>query len=87
MARSIEAYKDNRGQLYYDPASAVVADIAEALGRVGDEGGLTQGVARLILMKRREIERAFADLDELLEGRPANVIDVSDHPRILPRSA
>ena len=49
MAKAIEAYRDDRGNLHYSPTSAVVADIAAALGRVGDEGGLTNGVAKLIL--------------------------------------
>lgn len=86
MATAIEAYRDNKGHLHHDPASAIVADIAEALGRVGDEGGLTQGVARLILDKRSEIETAFADLDKL-ERKSATVIDVCDHPRMMPKSA
>ncbi len=65
MAKVIEAYSDDRGNLHHSPASAIVADIAAALGRVGDEGGLTNGVAKLILEKRREIEKAFADFDAL----------------------
>lgn len=86
MATAIEAFQDNRGNLYHEPVSATVADIAAALGRVGDEGGLTEGVARLILEKRLEIERAFADLDRL-QGKSATLIDVSDHPRLRSTSA
>jgi hypothetical protein len=47
-----------------------VADIAAALGRVGEEGGLTNGAAKLILEKRNEIEKAFADLDSLIDAQP-----------------
>ena len=65
MAKAIEAYRDERGNLHDTPTSAIVADIAAALGRVGDEGGLTNGVAKLILDKRSEIEQAFADFDQL----------------------
>ncbi len=65
MAKSIEAYLDNRGSLHMTATSAIIADLAAALGRVGEEGGLTEGVARLILEKREEIERAFADYDAL----------------------
>lgn len=65
MAKSIEAYRDERGQVHDSPSAAVIADIAAALGRVGDEGGLTNGVAKLILDKRKKIEKAFADLDRL----------------------
>ena len=78
MAKAIEAYKDERGNLHESPASAIVADIAAALGRVGDEGGLTNGVAKLILEKRSEIERAFADFDLLNDGASelAEVVDL-----------
>lgn len=86
MATLIEAYKDGRGHLHLDPGSAIVADIAASLGRVGDEGGLTQGVARLILEKRTEIEAAFADLDKL-QGKSAQLFDVSDHPQMRAKSA
>ena len=57
MAKAIEAYRDERGNLHDTPTSAIVADIAAALGRVGDEGGLTNGVAKLILDKRSEIDQ------------------------------
>lgn len=79
MAKSIEAYRDERGNLHDSPTGAIIADIAAALGRVGDEGGLTNGVAKLILEKRAEIERAFADLDELETNAAghATVVDLS----------
>ena len=73
MAKAIEAFCDERGHLHDSPELAIVADIAAALGRVGDEGGLTSGVARLILEKRRQIEQAFADLDKLMKAQPTLV--------------
>ena len=65
MAKAIEAYVDERGKLHRDPHDAIVADLAAALGRVGDQTGMAEGVARVILARRLEIERAFKDLDEL----------------------
>jgi hypothetical protein len=79
MAKPIEAYRDERGNLHTSPELAIVADIAAALGRVGDEGGLTSGVARLILDKRREIEQAFADFDRLMGAQPM-LAELIDHP-------
>ena len=76
MAKVVEAYRDERGNLHDTPAGAVLADLAGALGRVGDEGGLTAGVARLVLEKRAEIERAFADLDRLVANRPEETGEV-----------
>lgn len=80
MARVIEAYVDDRGHLHTSASTAVVADIAAILGRVGDEGGLTSGVAALILEKRDAIEKAFADFDRLTANGGA-VIDASDRLR------
>jgi hypothetical protein len=80
MAKAIEAYRDERGALHHSPESAIVADIAAALGRVGDEGGLTVGVAKLILEKRAEIEQAFADFDRLNAGE-RYLAEVVDHPK------
>jgi 3-methyladenine DNA glycosylase Tag len=73
MARSVEAYRDERGHVHDTPAEAIIADIAASLGRVGDEGGLTNGVAALILEKRAAIEKAFADYDRLVVQRPLMV--------------
>jgi hypothetical protein len=81
MAKIIEAYVDDRGTLHTSASTAIVADIAAILGRVGEEGGLTSGVAALILDKREAIEKAFADYDRLT-GRGGEVIDVSDRLRM-----
>ena len=81
MAVSIEAYRDDRGNVHDTPQEAVIADIAAALGRVGDEGGLTNGVAKLILDKRAQIERAFADLDRLVAQQP-DILESVDEPTI-----
>lgn len=67
MAKSTEAFTDKRGNLHHSATEAVLSDITYALGRVGDEGGLTAGVARLILEKRADIEKAFADHDRLVK--------------------
>jgi hypothetical protein len=77
MAKSIQAYLDNKGNLHMSPKSAVIGDIAYVLGRVGEEGGLTEGVARLILEKRDQIEQAFDDFDNL-DCREPIVLDALD---------
>lgn len=81
MAISIEAYRDDRGNVHDTPAEAVIADIAAALGRVGDEGGLTNGVAKLILDKRPQIEKAFQDYDRLIRQQP-DIAETVDEPNI-----
>lgn len=81
MAQAIQAYRDDRGHVHDTPEDAITADIAAALGRVGDEGGLTNGVASLILQKRAVVEKAFADYDRLMQQRP-EIFENSDASKI-----
>jgi len=73
VAKSVEAYLDKRGKLHRHPTDAIVEDLASALGRVGDQTGMAEGVARVILAKRKEIEQAFRELDELVHHTDGNV--------------
>ncbi|AIT82245.1 hypothetical protein [Novosphingobium pentaromativorans] len=75
MALECIAYRDSKGGLHASLEKATLEDLAAVLGRVGDEGGMTAGVAKLIFEKRDEIERVFAEHDQLApdEGRKASV--------------
>lgn len=79
MAKSVRAFRDEKGHLHLTAEEAIVADIALILGRVGDEGGLTKGVARIVLENRKKIRKAFAEYESLLgaECIGDNVIDVT----------
>lgn len=68
MATECTAYRDSKGSLHATPERATLADLANVLGRVGEEGGMTAGVAKLILEKRDEIEQVFAEHDLMLAG-------------------
>lgn len=70
MASVARAYKDNQGKLHPTLKEAALADIAAAIGRIGEEGGLTGGVARLIFDQREAIEAAFADYDDIMTTEP-----------------
>lgn len=61
MATECTAYRDSKGGLHSTPEKATLADLAGVLGRVGEEGGMTAGVAKLLLDKREEIERVFQE--------------------------
>lgn len=65
MASLVPAFADNNGNLHSTPVDAVVADVSAILGRVGNDTGLTAGIARILIEKRSEIEAAYADLDEM----------------------
>lgn len=65
MATQCIAFRDSKGGLHASLEKATLEDLAGVLGRVGEEGGMTAGVAKLILEKRQEIERIFAEHDGL----------------------
>lgn len=73
MASECTAYRDAKGGLHSSAERATLEDLAAVLGRVGDEGGMTSGVARMILEKRSEIERILAEHDAMIEGGPHTV--------------
>jgi hypothetical protein len=68
MAIECTAYRDDKGGLHSTPEKATLADLAGVLGRVGEEGGMTAGVAKLLFDKREEIERVFAEHDRMINA-------------------
>lgn len=66
MANECVAYRDSKGNLHATLEKATLEDLAGVLGRVGDEGGMTAGVARMIFDKRSEIERVFTEHDSMV---------------------
>jgi hypothetical protein len=53
------AYRDAKGRLHSSLEKATLEDLVAVLGRVGDEGGMTSGVARMIFDKRSEIRESL----------------------------
>jgi len=68
MATECIAYRDSKGGLHSTPQKATLADV---LGRVGEEGGMTSGVAKRLLDKRADIERVFAQHDKMTRAGDA----------------
>jgi len=80
MATECTAYRDTKGGLHSTPEKATLADLAGVLGRVGEEGGMTAGVAKLLFDKREEIERVFLEHDAMLASRPAHAAEAHAKP-------
>jgi len=78
MATECVAYRDGKGALHPTPEKATLADLADVLGRVGEEGGMTAGVANLLFEKRVELERVFAEHDAMVANEPAVEADTGD---------
>lgn len=81
MASGCMAYRDSKGYLHTSPEKATLEDLASVLGRVGDEGGMTSGVARMIFDKRQEIERVFAEHDAMVEACPMQTPTLAFAPK------
>lgn len=69
MAKIVPAFVDNQGCLHDTAWDAALADLMVVLGRIGAQGGITEGLAKCILEKRSEIEAVFADLDAMTGGK------------------
>ena len=65
MARKGLAFFDSRGQYFKTPEEATVSDLAALLGKIGDGESLAPGIAFMLLEKREDIERIFAEHDKL----------------------
>ncbi|MFM9852573.1 MAG: hypothetical protein ACKVOJ_07200 [Sphingomonadaceae bacterium] len=47
-----------------------MSDLAAILGRVGEGDSLAPGIAKMLLQKRADIERVFADHDTMIGTEP-----------------
>jgi hypothetical protein len=81
MAHTGTGYFDSKGQYFRSPTEATVSDLAALLGRVGEGESLAPGIAHMMLEKRAEIERIFADHDAMLAVEAAQRKDDS---KVLP---
>ena len=66
MARKGTGFFDTRGHYYKTPEEATVSDLAGVLGKIGDGESLAPGIAHMILDRRSEIERLFAEHDVMM---------------------
>lgn len=67
MAHKGIGFFDNRGHFFKTPEDATLSDLAALLGKIGDGDGLAPGIAHLLLDRRADIERIFAEHDVLSE--------------------
>ncbi|MBD2842070.1 hypothetical protein [Erythrobacter rubeus] len=82
MAKRGTGYFDRRGHFFKTPRDATASDIAALLGQIGDGESLAPGIAHMLLDRRSDIERLFAEHDEMMaehesEGSTAPLTDIS----------
>ncbi len=65
MAHIGVSFFDSRGHMFKSPEEATLSDLSLLLGRIGEGDSLAPGIASMLLERRAEIERIFAEHDEL----------------------
>lgn len=71
MAIRGTGYFDRKGQFYKTPVEATVSDLAALLGKIGDGESLAPGIAYTLLERRKDIERLFAEHDDMVADMAA----------------
>lgn len=82
MARKGTGYFDRKGHFFKNAKDATASDLAAILGQIGDGESLAPGIAHLLIERRADIERLFAEHDTMLAEDEAKtegkVTDISD---------
>lgn len=76
MARKGIGFFDSKGHFFKSPEDATVSDIAALLGKVGEGESLAPGIAHILLRRREELEKLFAEHDQMMADYAA-MIDTS----------
>ncbi len=87
MARHGMGFFDSKGQYFKTPSEATESDLAALLGRIGDGDSLAPGIAVMLLERRAEVERIFAEHDTMLahkESADQAAVDLADNVTALP---
>ncbi|MEE4207551.1 MAG: hypothetical protein V2I39_14750 [Erythrobacter sp.] len=82
MARKGTGYFDRKGHFFKNAKDATASDLAAILGQIGEGESLAPGIAHVLIERRADIERLFAEHDAMLAEDEAHsdgkVTDISD---------
>ena len=87
MARKGIGFFDGKGHFHKSPEDATVSDIAALLGKVGDGESLAPGIAHILLRRREDLEKLFAEHDAMMADYAALIdksVDASTNVAKLP---
>lgn len=87
MARKGIGFFDSRGHFFKSPEDATISDIASLLGKVGEGESLAPGIAHILLSRREELEKLFAEHDQMMADYAAIIektVDTSANVEKLP---
>lgn len=71
MAHTGTGFFDRKGNFFKTARDATVSDLAGMLGQIGEGESLAPGIAYMMLERRLEIERLFAEHDKMLAEEAA----------------
>jgi hypothetical protein len=71
MAHTGTGFFDRKGNFFKTARDATVSDLAGLLGQIGEGESLAPGIAYMLLERRSDIERLFAEHDQMLEEEAA----------------
>jgi hypothetical protein len=71
MAHTGTGFFDRKGHFFKTAREATVSDLAGLLGQIGEGESLAPGIAYMLLERRAEIERLFAEHDAMLAEEAA----------------
>ncbi len=77
MARKGTGYFDRKGHFFKTPREATASDIASLLGQIGEGESLAPGIAQMLIERRADIEKLFAEHDDMMADYEANVTDIT----------
>lgn len=88
MAKKGTGYFDKKGHFFKSAEAATESDLAALMGQIGEGESLAPGIAHMLLERRAEIERLFAEHDEMTAGEqaatPAPVVPIGTKVTKLP---
>lgn len=71
MANKSIGYFDRKGHFFKSAHDATISDLAAVLGQISDGESLAPGIAKMMLARRAEIEKLFAEHDAMLVNETA----------------
>nr|WP_298927172.1 hypothetical protein [uncultured Erythrobacter sp.] len=78
MAKKGTGYFDRKGQFFKTAREATESDIAALFGQIGEGESLAPGIAHMLLERRTDVERLFAEHDEMVAEEAASSASLSD---------
>jgi hypothetical protein len=71
VAKTGAGYFDRKGHFFKSAREATASDLAALLGQISDGESLAPGIALMLMERRTEVERLFAEHDEMVAEEEA----------------